>query len=190
MNFLGPVNRPIVPGSIGPSQEQKVYVYVPFSLPKKYYRLRKKTAQAHHLRMLGFARKEVHKECSEQFEGVVLLTQSYDHDPRERDSGESFCWHRRRTRRNFGKKNGRLSSFNFQEKWPQQISRKLLHISGISKPVVWGTRGLHPGFPWFSSFSWFPWFPQIQHSTPCLYLSESSSSFSCRFHERRPARKP
>ena len=22
--------------------------------------------------------------------------------------------------------------------------------SGISKPVVWGTRGLHPGFPWFS----------------------------------------
>ena len=30
------------------------------------------------------------------------------------------------------------------------------HYSGISKPVVWGTRGLHPGFPWFSSFSWFP----------------------------------
>ena len=29
-------------------------------------------------------------------------------------------------------------------------------FSGISKPVVWGTRGLHPGFPWFSSFSWFP----------------------------------
>ena len=28
--------------------------------------------------------------------------------------------------------------------------------SGISKPVVWGMRGLHPGFPWFSSFSWFP----------------------------------
>ena len=28
--------------------------------------------------------------------------------------------------------------------------------SGISKPVVWGTRGLHPGFPWFSSLSWFP----------------------------------
>ena len=28
-------------------------------------------------------------------------------------------------------------------------------FSGISKPVVWGTRGLHPGFPWFSSFSWF-----------------------------------
>ena len=31
-----------------------------------------------------------------------------------------------------------------------------LKQSGISKPVVWGTRGLHPGFPWFSSFSWFP----------------------------------
>ena len=28
--------------------------------------------------------------------------------------------------------------------------------SGISKPVVWGTRGLHPGFPRFSSFSRFP----------------------------------
>ena len=33
-------------------------------------------------------------------------------------------------------------------------SRRIL--SGISKPVVWGTRGLHPGFPWFSSFSLFP----------------------------------
>ena len=22
--------------------------------------------------------------------------------------------------------------------------------------MVWGTRGLHPGFSWFSSFSWFP----------------------------------
>ena len=30
--------------------------------------------------------------------------------------------------------------------------------SGISKPVVRGTRGLHPGFLWFSSFSWLPWF--------------------------------
>ena len=28
-------------------------------------------------------------------------------------------------------------------------------FSGISKPVIWATRGLHPGFPWFSSFSWF-----------------------------------
>ena len=51
-------------------------------------------------------------------------------------------------------------------------------LSGISKPVVWGTRGLHPGFSWFSSFSWFPWFPRIQHSTPCLWLSELSLSFS------------
>ena len=25
-----------------------------------------------------------------------------------------------------------------------------------SKPVVWETRGLHPGFPWFSSFPSFP----------------------------------
>ena len=28
--------------------------------------------------------------------------------------------------------------------------------SGISTPMVWGTRGLHPGFPWFSSFPRFP----------------------------------
>ena len=28
-----PVSRPVVPGSTGPSPEQKVYVYVPFSLP-------------------------------------------------------------------------------------------------------------------------------------------------------------
>ena len=41
-------------------------------------------------------------------------------------------------------------------------------MSGISKPVVWGTRGLHPGFWRFSSFPWFPWSPRIQHSTPCL----------------------
>ena len=25
-----------------------------------------------------------------------------------------------------------------------------------SKPVVWGTRSLHPRFPWFSSIPWFP----------------------------------
>ena len=42
------------------------------------------------------------------------------------------------------------------------------HCSGISKPVVWGSRGLHSGFSWFSSFSWFPWFPRIRHSTPCV----------------------
>ena len=29
-----PVNRPVVPGSTGPSPEQEVYVYVPFSLPR------------------------------------------------------------------------------------------------------------------------------------------------------------
>ena len=28
--------------------------------------------------------------------------------------------------------------------------------SGISQPVVWGTRGLHPELPWFSPFPWFP----------------------------------
>ena len=31
--FISPVDRPVVPGQIGPSPEQKVYVYVPFSLP-------------------------------------------------------------------------------------------------------------------------------------------------------------
>ena len=29
-------------------------------------------------------------------------------------------------------------------------------VSGISKPVVRGTHGFHPGFPGFSSFPWFP----------------------------------
>ena len=51
---------------------------------------------------------------------------------------------------------------------------KWLSASKISKPIVWGTRGLHPGFPWLSSF---PWFPLIQYSTP-LWLSQLSSSFS------------
>ena len=51
-----------------------------------------------------------------------------------------------------------------QVKFRSQSGQK----SGISKPVVWGTCGLHSGFPWFSSIPWFPWFPRIQHSTPCL----------------------
>ena len=32
---------------------------------------------------------------------------------------------------------------------------KTVQNSGISKPVVWGTRGLHPGFPWFRHFRVF-----------------------------------
>ena len=33
--FFGLVSRLVAPGSTGPSPEQKVYVYVPFSLPTK-----------------------------------------------------------------------------------------------------------------------------------------------------------
>ena len=33
---------------------------------------------------------------------------------------------------------------------------KTLRLLGISEPVLWGTRGLHPGFQWFSSSPWFP----------------------------------
>ena len=36
---------------------------------------------------------------------------------------------------------------------------------GFSKPVVWGTRCVHPRFLWFSSFPRFPCFPLIQHSS-------------------------
>ena len=34
-NLFCLVNRPVVPGSTGPRPEQKVYVYLPFSLPRK-----------------------------------------------------------------------------------------------------------------------------------------------------------
>ena len=45
---------------------------------------------------------------------------------RERNSGENFRGHGRKTRRKFGKMVRRFSSFNFQEKWAQDISQKFL----------------------------------------------------------------
>ena len=37
--------------------------------------------------------------------------------------------------------------------WAAKFTRNSLKFFlGYSKPVVWGTRGLHPGCPWFSSF--------------------------------------
>ena len=44
----------------------------------------------------------------------------------ERNSGEIFRRHGRKTWRKFGEKLRRFSSFNFQEKSPQEISRKIL----------------------------------------------------------------
>ena len=41
-----------------------------------------------------------------------------------------------------------------------------------------GSLWFRPGFPWFLSCPWFSYFPLIQHSTPCLSLSELSLSFS------------
>ena len=38
----------------------------------------------------------------------------------------------------------------------EALAAKGSSFSGISKPVVSGTRGLHPGFSWFPSFPWFP----------------------------------
>ena len=58
--------------------------------------------------------------------------------------------------------------------------------SGISKTVVWGARGLHPGFLWFLSFLSLLWFPLIQRSTPCLQLSLSFLSFSVAFVKGDP----
>ena len=55
-------------------------------------------------------------------------------------------------------------------------------MSGISKRVVWGTRGLHPGFPWFSSLSWFPWLSLIQITE---LLVCSCLSCLCRFRDFR-----
>ena len=49
----------------------------------------------------------------------------YGEKPRERNSGENFCRHGRKMWRNFGKKLRRCSSFNFQEKWPREVSRKI-----------------------------------------------------------------
>ena len=62
-------------------------------------------------------------------EGCFLSMQTdYDHDPRERNSGKMFRWHKRKTWRNFGETFCWFSPLNFQQKWPQEISRKILHI--------------------------------------------------------------
>ena len=53
----------------------------------------------------------------------------YVEKPRERNSGEIFRRHGRKMWRKMWRKNGeifrRFSSFNFQEKWAQEISRKI-----------------------------------------------------------------
>ena len=49
-------------------------------------------------------------------------------NPPERSSCEIFRRDRRKMRRNFGEIFRRFSSFNFQGKWPQKISRKILDI--------------------------------------------------------------
>ena len=69
------------------------------------------------------------------------------------------------------------------------------HISGISKPVVWGTRGLHPGFSWFRHFRGFRDFRESSTQLlvcSCLRRLRRFRRFrdSRRFRERRPAPKP
>ena len=67
--------------------------------------------------------------------------------------------------------------------------------SGSSKPIVWGTHGLHLRFPWFSSFSWFPWFRWSSTQIlvficlSCLCLFRRFRDVR-RFRARRPACKP
>ena len=51
---------------------------------------------------------------------------------------------------------GNLAGGGLNIIFPGRNSHQDSKLSGISRPVVWGTRGLHPGFPWFSSFPWFP----------------------------------
>ena len=72
--------------------------------------------------------------CSDQDRGlcfacaVVKWKDCYDGNSRERNSGENFRRHRQKMRRNIGENLCRFSPFDFQEKWPQEISRKIVHI--------------------------------------------------------------
>ena len=59
--------------------------------------------------------------------------------------------------------------------------------SGISKPVVWGTHGLHSGFLWFSSLPWFPRCAQLRVCS-CLSRLRRFRRFR-RSRERRSACK-
>ena len=59
---------------------------------------------------------------------VNLLQFSCARNPPERSSCEIFRRDRRKMRRNFGEIFRRFSSFNFQGKWPQKISWKILDI--------------------------------------------------------------
>ena len=56
---------------------------------------------------------------------IVKTTLYYPEKPRERNSGEILRWHGRKMRRKNGEIFRRFSSFNFQEKWAQEISRKI-----------------------------------------------------------------
>ena len=53
------------------------------------------------------------------------VSKYYGDKPRERNSGEFFRRHGRKMRRKNGEIFRRFSSFNFQEKWAQEISRKI-----------------------------------------------------------------
>ena len=57
---------------------------------------------------------------------AIFACNSCAEKPRERNSGEIFRRHGRKTWRKSGEKLRRFSSFDFQENWPQEISRKIL----------------------------------------------------------------
>ena len=63
----------------------------------------------------------------QRFVGEMKLI-CYAGNSRERNSGNFFRCHGRKTQRTFGEQFSRFSPFNFQEMWPQEISRKILHI--------------------------------------------------------------
>ena len=66
--------------------------------------------------------------------------------PESEIQATSFRRYGRKTQRNFGEKILRFSPFNFQEKWPEEISREILHIfhegrNKILSPRDSGSRG-------------------------------------------------
>ena len=63
------------------------------------------------------------KICGAQLVHVIFC----DHDPRKRNSGEMFA-DTGEKRSEFFLAKYDISSLDFQEKWPQRISRKLLYI--------------------------------------------------------------
>ena len=71
----------------------------------------------------------------------------YEGNSQERNSGEIIRRHRRKTQRNFGEMFCRFFPLISQKKWPQEISRKILHIFHEGRNKILSPRDSGSGGP-------------------------------------------